>query len=102
MLDTNILGGDLSAIIDVPNLVQDIHHLLEGFMVYTMLKQHFSLFYVRHKHPGGDLSAIIDVPNLVQDIHHLLEGFMVYTMLKQHFSLFYVRHKHPGGIYQQS
>ena len=41
MLDTNILGGDLSAIIDVPNLVQDIHHLLEGFMVYTMLKQHF-------------------------------------------------------------
>ena len=103
MLDTNILGGDLSAIIDVPNLVQDIHYLLEGFMVYTMLKQHFSLFYVRHKHPGGgDLSAIIDVPNLVQDIHHLLEGFMVYTMLKQHFSLFYVRHKHPGGIYQQS
>ena len=41
MLDTNILGGDLSAIIDVPNLVQDIHHLLEGFTVYTMLKQHF-------------------------------------------------------------
>ena len=54
MLDTNILGGDLSAIIDVPNLVQDIHHLLEGFMVYTMLKQHFSLSYVRHKHPGGE------------------------------------------------
>ena len=53
MLDTNILGGDLSAIIDVPNLVQDIHHLLEGFTVYTMLKQHFSLSYVRHKHPGG-------------------------------------------------
>ena len=41
-----------------------------------MLKQHFSLSYVRHKHPGGgDLSAIIDVPNLVQDIHYLLEGF---------------------------
>ena len=77
LLDTNILGGNLSAIIGVPNLVQDIHYL-----------QHRCGYIIRHKHPGGggNLSAIIDVPNLVQDIHYL-----------QHRCGYIIRHKHPGG-----